>query len=79
MLIVGETVDVGSFPLNFLLLAVCAMEHLKGRKNVEYSLTKALRTLRKDKSDLLMLAKAVPMGLIEYSANLFTTTSIQNI
>ena len=37
--------------------------------NVMYSLARALGTMCEDKSDSLMSAKAMPIGLIGYSAN----------
>lgn len=73
--------DVGSFPSDFLYLAVQAMDHLKasGRSNVLYSLAKALGTMRPDGSDSLMPAKVMPMGLIEYTVNFFIATSVQKV
>ena len=68
-----------NLPGDFLELAVAAMQHLKscGRANVLYNFAKAIGTMREDKSDSLLPAKRMPMGLIEHCVNFFTSTHVQ--
>ena len=68
-------------PPDFLQLVASGMQHLHGagRSNAIYLLAKALGTLRSDGSDSLMPAKRMPMGLIEYTINFFTTSSVQKV
>ena len=68
-------------PENFLELAINGMQHLRdsGRSNVIYLMAKAVGTMRSDKSDSLLPVKRMPMGLVEYIVNFFTTSSIQKV
>lgn len=70
-----------SIPGDFLLLTVEALKHLRanGRSNVIYTLAKGLGTMRPDASDSLFPAKRMPMGLIEYNVNFFTSYSINQV
>lgn len=70
-----------SVPGDFLVLAIKAMEHLKatGRCNVIYKLAKGLGTMRPDGSDSLFPATRMPMGLIEYNVNFFTSSAINQV
>lgn len=63
------------------MLAVSAMEHLEscGRSNVVYNLAKVLGRMRNDKSDSLLPAKRMPMGLIEHCVNFFSSSSIREV
>lgn len=67
------------FPSNFLELAVQGAQHLHrcGRLNVIYLMAKCLGTM--NKSDSLMPARIMPMGLIEYTVNFFSANSIQQV
>lgn len=68
-----------NLPGDFLELAVAAMQHLKscGRANVLYNFAKVIGTMREDKSDSLLPAKRMPMGLIEHCVNFFASTHVQ--
>ena len=68
-------------PKDFLLLAMSAMEHLEscGRSNVVYNLAKVLGTRRNDKSDSLLPAKRMPMGLVEHCINFFSSSSTREV
>ncbi len=70
-----------SIPPDFLKLVVTGVDHLRasGRTNVLYALAKAIGTMRPNGSDSLMPAKCMPMGLIEYSCNFFTASSVQKV
>ena len=71
----------GTLPNDFLELVVRGIKHLKHcqRSNVIYVLAKALGTVRPDQSDSLLPAKRMPMGLIEYAAMFFTSSSPQQV
>ena len=68
-------------PDDFLELSVNAMAHLHDCQcsNVVYLLSKARGTMRPDSSDSLLPAKRMPMGLIEYSVNFFTSHHINEV
>ena len=70
-----------SVPEDFLMLAASAMEHLKscGRSNVVYNLAKVLGTMSNDRSDSLLPAKRMPMGLMEHCINFFSSSSIREV
>lgn len=70
-----------SLPDDFLQFGLSAMVHLKscGRSNVLYKLAKALGTMRSDQSDSLFPAKRMPMGLIEYCANFFCSSTPREV
>ena len=73
--------DADCVPSDFLQLCVHGMAHLKQchRTNVIYLLAKALRPMRSDQSDSLLLTKRMPMGLIEHSVNFFTSSSARQV
>ena len=62
-------------PNNYIKLSVRAMENLKdaGHCNVVYSLCKAVGTKQDNGSDTLLSCKQMPMGLIEYCVQFFTS------
>jgi len=68
-------------PKDFLQLSVSGMCHLAecGRSNVIYLLVKSLGTMRPDKSDSLLPAKRMPMGLIEHCVNFYNCTSVNQV
>lgn len=68
-------------PEGFLELAIRGMQHLhgSGRSNVIYAMAKAVGTMRRDNSDSLLPVKRMPMGLVEYIVNFFTSSSIQKV
>ena len=70
-----------TIPSDFLALAITGMEHLKSanRSNVIYELAKGLGTMRPDESDSLFPTKRMPMGLIEYNINFFTSSAINQV
>ena len=65
-----------SVPSDYLSLSIKAMRNLKaaGRLNVVYGLAKALGTKRDDQSDTLLPCKRMPMGLIEFCVQFFTSS-----
>ena len=64
-----------------LKLAAEGMKHLDQSKctNVIYFLAWALGTMRDNKSDSLLPAKRMPMGLIEHSVNFFNADHINEV
>ena len=68
-------------PEDFLKLAALAMQHLSsnGRSNVLYKLAKGIGTTRKDNSDSCFPVKRMPMGLIEYACNFFTSENMNKV
>ena len=68
-------------PEDFLGLVASAVQHTCrcGRSNIIYNLTKALGTMRGDGSDSLLPARRMPMGLIEYTAAFFATSSLNKV
>ena len=65
---------------DFLELALQASKHLQecGRSNVLCGLARAIGTLRLDGSDSRLLAKRMPMGLLEHTANFFNSDSYRD-
>ena len=70
-----------TIPPDFLVLVSDGMQrlHASKRSNVIYLLAKALGTLRSDGSESLMPVNKMPMGLLEYTVNFFTASSIQKV
>ena len=70
-----------TIPPDFLVLVSDGMQRLHASKwsNVIYLLAKALGTLRSDGSESLMPVNKMPMGLLEYTVNFFTASSIQKV
>lgn len=68
-------------PEDFLELAIRGMQYLheSGRSNVIYTIAKAVGTMRSDNSDSLLPVKRMPMGLVEYIVNFFTSSCIQEV
>ena len=68
-------------PDDFLKLSLLAMEHLKScsRTNVVYAITKVLGTMREDKSDSLLPAKRMPMGLVEHVINFYGSPTLHEV
>ena len=63
---------------DFLSLFIRASHHLKScnRINVVYGLAKVIGTLRPDRTDSLMPAKRMPMGLVEYLVQFFSADNL---
>ena len=80
-MIMMRNTNAGCIPSDFLQLCLHAMAHLKqcDRTNVIYLLAKALGTMRSDQSDSLLPAKRMPMGLIEYIVQFFTSSSAKQV
>ena len=70
-----------AIPNDFLCLAVKAMHRLKnvGRTNVLYSIAKGIGTPREDGDDSRLPTKRMPMGLLEYTANFFAASTMQQV
>ena len=68
-------------PDGFLKLSIKAMSHLKrcGRTNIVYNLVRRLGEMRADKSDSLLPAKRMPMGLLEYCTSFFCSNGPQQV
>ena len=68
-------------PIDFLKLAADGMKHLRDcdRTNVIYHFARVVGTMRNDKSDSLLPARRMPMGLIEYSINFFNAEHINQV
>lgn len=64
-----------------LSLMVSAMEHWKSCvcSNVVYKLIRVLGSLRDDRSDSLLPARLMPMGLIEHCVNSFNSSSVRKV
>ena len=79
--LVNATSNVPDIPLDFLSLAAAGMKnlHVVERSNVIYLLVKAVGTRRADDADTLLPVRRMPMGLIEYVAAFFTSTSVQQV
>ena len=68
-------------PDDCIILAAKAMVQLESsnQSNVIYNLAKTIGTIREDKSDSRLSTKQMPMGLIEYIANLFAADTVQSV
>ena len=66
---------------DFSHLFLQASHHLKNcnRINVVYDLAKVIGTLRLDKTDSLMPAKRMPMGLVEYLVQFFSADNLTKV
>ena len=66
---------------DFLQLFLQATHHLKNcnRINVVYGLAKVIGTMRLDKTDSLMPAKRMPMGLVEYLVQFFSAKTLTKV
>ena len=66
---------------DFLRLAAAGMNnlHIAGRSNTLYLLAKAVRTMRADNTNTLLPVIRMPMGLVEYVAAFFSSTSYQQV
>ena len=67
-------------PLDFMSLSLKAMDNLKasGRRNVLYELALGLGSLRPDGTPLFPMDR-MPMGLLEYMVNFFTSSNISEV
>ena len=65
-------------PSDFLKVAAEGMKHLDNcnRSNVIYLMARALGTARDDRSDSLLPAKRMRMGLIEHTVNFFNAEHV---
>ena len=68
-------------PEDFLKFAALAMKQLamNGRSNVLYNKAKGIGTIRNDNSDSYLPVKRMPMGLIEYACNFFTSENMNKV
>lgn len=66
---------------DFLRLFLQASNHLKNcnRINVVYGLAKVIGTLRLDKTDSLLPARRMPMGLVEYLVQFFSADNLTKV
>ena len=74
----SQGVSVSSNSLHLFLQVSC---HLKNcnQTNVVYGLAKVIGTLRPDKTDSLMPTKRMPMGLVEYLVQFFSTDNLTKV
>ena len=79
--VVEGSFGVPTVPTDFLRLAAAGMEnlHTSGQSNTVYLLAKAVGSMRADNTDTLLPVKWMPMGLVEYMAAFFTSTSSQQV
>ena len=70
-----------TLPDDFLTYCVKAMQQLlkNNRSNVVYKLVKGIGTVRSDDSDSCFPCKRMPMGLLEYMADFFSSKRIQQV
>lgn len=72
-----------SIPDDYLIYTAQAMNQLSisGRSNVlyMYKLSKGIGTMRLDNSDSCFPCKRMPMGMLEYMADFFCSTVIQQV
>lgn len=68
-------------PDDYLLHSASAMVQLSNsnRSNVVYNLVKGIGSLRTDGSDSCFPCKRMPMGLLEYMADFFSSDSVQQV
>ena len=68
-------------PTDFLQLTAAGKVHLLqcNRSNVIYLLAQAIGCTRADESDSLLLAKRMPMGLIEHTVNFFIAEHVNEV
>ena len=68
-------------PDDFLPYCVKAMQQLSknNRSNVVYNLVKGIGVIRSDNSDSCFPCKRMPMGLLEYMADFFSSKNIQQV
>ena len=76
--LVGSDIHV---PEDYLIYTAQAMNQLSisGRSNVLYKLSKGIGTMRPDNSDSCFPCKRMPMGMLEYMADFFSSTVIQQV
>ena len=70
-----------SVPKDFLYLAEIAMVQLSdgGWTNILYNLAKRIRTMRPDTKISRFPVMQMPMGLVEYTAQLFAADNLQQV
>ena len=68
-------------PEDYLVYTAQAMNQLSicGRSNVLYKLSKGIGTMRPDNSDSCFPCKRMPMGMLEYMADFFASTVVQQV
>lgn len=68
-------------PLEFITHSPVAMKRLKdaGRSNILALLAKALGKMQPDGAESLMPVDRMPLGLMEYAVNLFTSTRVMKL
>ena len=68
-------------PSDFLAMAEKAMCQLREaeRTNVIYNMAKAIGTKRADSNESCLPVTRTSMGLLEYCANFFTASSLQQV
>lgn len=68
-------------PSDFLKLSLSAMSRLQeaGRTNVIYNMSKAIGTPRPDSEESRLPISRMPMGLLEYCVNFYSSTHVQQV
>ena len=68
-------------PNDFLQLSLCAMKQLNttGRSNVVYNLVKCIGTMRPGEESSRLPVDRMPMGLLEYCVNFFSSSNLQQV
>lgn len=76
--LVGSDIHI---PEDYLIYTAQAMHQLSvsGRSNVLYKLSKGIGTMRPDNSDSCFPCKRMPMGMLEYMADFFASTVMQQV
>ena len=67
-----------TLPPEFIAQSLVSMQRLEqaGRSNILAGLAKALGTMRPNDQDSLMPISQMPVGLIEYAVNFFTSKKV---
>ena len=68
-------------PNDFLELSLSVMEHLNvaGRTNVVYNLVKCIGIKRPGEEESRLPLQRMPMGLLEYCVNFFSSSNLQQV
>ena len=68
-------------PSDFLKLSLNAMSRLQeaGRTNMVYNMSKAIGTLRPDSEESRLPISRMPMGLLEYCVNFYSSNCLQQV
>ena len=68
-------------PHDFLIYSAKAMQQLKNRmrSNVLYKLARGIGTVHKDGSDSCFPTKRMPMSMLEYMADFYSSPNLQTV